>query len=73
MLRGEKTSDVEVTNVSQHGFWIFIGDGELFASFADFPWFEQASIKELTTVERPSPVRRKQATGLASLTHPGCR
>ena len=52
---GENTSGVEVTNVSQHGFWIFIGDRELFASFTDFPWFEQASIKELTTVELPSP------------------
>lgn len=52
---GGNTSDVEITNVSQHGFWIFIGDRELFASFTDFPWFEQASIKELTTVELPSP------------------
>ena len=52
---GMNTSDVEVTNVSQHDFWILIGDRELFASFADFPWFEQASIKEITTVELPSP------------------
>ncbi len=49
------TSDVEVTNVSQHGFRIFIGAREVFASFAEFPWFEQASIRELTTVELPSP------------------
>ena len=55
MLRGENTSDVEVTNVSQHGFWILIADRELLASFVDFPWFEQASIKELTTVELPRP------------------
>ena len=53
--RGTNTSDVEVTNVSQHGFWIFIRDREVFASFAEFPWFEQASIRELTTVELPSP------------------
>lgn len=52
---GTTTSDVEVTNVSEHGFWIFIGDRELFASFTEFPWFEHASIGELTTVELPSP------------------
>lgn len=52
---GTNTSDVEVTKVSRHGFWIFIGDREVFASFAEFPWFEHASIRELTTVELPSP------------------
>ena len=51
----QDTSAVEVTNVSQHGFWIFIGDREVFASFPDFPWFEQATTRELTTVELPSP------------------
>ena len=53
--RGNSTLDVEVTNVSQHGFWIFVGDREVFASFADFPWFEQASISELMAVELASP------------------
>lgn len=52
---GENTLDVEVTNVSQHGFWILIGDREVFASFTDFPWFEQASIRQITTVKLPSP------------------
>ena len=53
--RGKSTSGVEVSNVSRHGFWIFLGDREVFASFKDFPWFEDASIRELTTVELPSP------------------
>ena len=53
--RGKSTSGVEVSNVSRHGFWIFLGDREVFASFKDFPWFEDASIKEITTVELPSP------------------
>jgi hypothetical protein len=53
--RGTSTSDVEISNVSRHGFWIFLGDREVFASFKDFPWFEDASIRELTTVELPSP------------------
>ena len=42
---GTTTSDVEVTNVSEHGFWIFIGDRELFAPFTEFPWFEHESIR----------------------------
>ena len=53
--RGKSTSDVEVSNVSRHGFWIFLGGREVFASFKDFPWFEDASIREITTVELPSP------------------
>jgi hypothetical protein len=35
---GRSTSPVEVTNVSPHGFWLFVGDQELFVPFKDFPW-----------------------------------
>ncbi|HEV7672421.1 MAG TPA: hypothetical protein VGS22_28210 [Thermoanaerobaculia bacterium] len=31
---------VEVTNVSKHGFWIFLDDEEMFLPFVEFPWFE---------------------------------
>jgi hypothetical protein len=51
---GRSTSRVEVTNVSSHGFWLFIGDEELFVSFKEFPWFKAASIGEITRVELPS-------------------
>lgn len=30
---GPSTFPVEVTNVSTHGFWIFVGERELFAAF----------------------------------------
>ena len=46
---------VEVTNVSKHGFWLLLGDEELFVPFADFPWFRDAPIGMLTDVELPSP------------------
>jgi hypothetical protein len=46
---------VEVTNVSQHGFWVFIGERELFVPFRDFPWFKDASIAAITHVELPAP------------------
>ncbi len=51
---GRSTSRVEVTNVSPHGFWLFIGEQELFVSFKEFPWFKEASIAEITRVELPS-------------------
>lgn len=37
------------------GFWILIGEQELFAPFREFPWFRDASIGEITRVELPSP------------------
>jgi hypothetical protein len=51
---GGSTLDVEVTNVSPHGFWLLIDDTERFVSFKAFPWFRDASIRELTNVELPS-------------------
>ena len=53
--RGGSTLDVEVTNVSLHGFWLLIGEDERFVSFKMFPWFREASIAELTNVRLPSP------------------
>ncbi len=52
---GPSTSVVEVTNVSRHGFWLFLGQEELFVPFSDFPWFAAAAIGDLVNVERPSP------------------
>ena len=53
--RGKPTSDVEITNVSKHGFWILVRDRELFAPFKDFPWFKRASVGEILNVEMPGP------------------
>ena len=52
---GESILDVEVTNVSPHGFWLLIDAEERFLSFKIFPWFREASIAQLTNVKRPSP------------------
>ena len=52
---GRSISPVEVTNVSSHGFWLFVGARELFVPFRDFPWFKDASIAAITNVELPSP------------------
>jgi hypothetical protein len=51
---GVATSGVEVTNISPHGFWLLVDDRELFVSFAEFPWFADASVARISHVERPS-------------------
>ena len=52
---GENILKVEVTNISEHGFWLFIENAEKFVPFNAFPWFEEASIKELKEVELQGP------------------
>lgn len=52
---GSSTSDPEVTNVSQHGFWVLLDEREIFLSFRQFPWFADATIGELSDLERPVP------------------
>jgi hypothetical protein len=54
VARGRSTSLVEVTNVSKHGFWLLLGQRELFVSFEEFPWFRDASIGAVTNVQLPS-------------------
>ena len=54
-MHGTTTSAVEVTHISKHGFWMLIGDEELLLPFEHFPWFKQATVEQITTVERPSP------------------
>ncbi len=53
-MPGADTSAVEVTHVSKHGFWMLVGEEELFAPFAEFPWFRRATIDQLCDVERPT-------------------
>ena len=53
-MPGVSTSEIEVSLVSAKGFWLLLGDEELFVAYADFPWFKQATVEQVTTVERPS-------------------
>lgn len=52
--RGKRTLGVEVTNVSPHGFWLFLRGRELFVPFGKFPWFRDAPIAKLVHVQLPS-------------------
>lgn len=48
-------SAAEVTNVSQHGFWVLVGGRELFLPFKKFPWFKDAPVAQLLNVALPHP------------------
>ena len=42
---------VEVTNISQHGIWLFIRDTEYFLPFDEYPWFKDARVGDIMEVE----------------------
>ena len=48
--RGESTSPVEVTNISEHGVWLLVEGRELFMPFEQFRWFRSASIAAVMNV-----------------------
>ena len=52
---GKLISGVEVTNVSNHGFWLLLGGRELFLPFELFPWFKEAQVGHIMNVELPGP------------------
>jgi len=54
-MPGAVTFEVEVSLVSNKGFWLLLKQEELFVPYVDFPWFIQANLEQITTVEWPSP------------------
>lgn len=48
---GASISHAEVTNIDKFGFWILLEDKEYFLSFKDFPWFRQATLDQILSVE----------------------
>jgi len=54
-MPGTPTSQAEVTNISQHGFWLLLDERELFLPFAEYPWFKRAAVAEILRLERPQP------------------
>ena len=53
-MLGTSISPVEVTNISQHGFWLLLEGEELFLPFSAFPWFRDVSVGKILHVELPS-------------------
>lgn len=53
-MRGEDIfHPVRILELSQHGFWVDLGNERLYAGFADFPWFAGARAEQITDVQRP--------------------
>ena len=48
---GVSTSYIEVTNISEHGFWLLISEKEYFLPFEKFPWFKNAIIANILNVK----------------------
>ncbi len=54
-MLGVAISEVEVSVASSKGFWLLLKNEELFVPYSEFPWFKQATIEAITTVEWPAP------------------
>ena len=52
---GKSISEVEVTNISNHGIWLLAGEKELFMSFEEFPWFKNVTVEKILNVEELTP------------------
>jgi hypothetical protein len=50
---GTDTYPAEIANISAQGFWVFLGDRELFVPFQEFPWFADAPVSKILNVRRP--------------------
>ncbi|MCP5006360.1 MAG: DUF2442 domain-containing protein [Planctomycetes bacterium] len=47
---GKNILKPEITNISEHGFWILFGKKEYFLPFGEYPWFLNAKISSLINV-----------------------
>jgi hypothetical protein len=54
LKHGESISEVEVSNISQHGIWLLAHGKELFLSYTDFPWFRDQTVKSILNVKEQS-------------------
>lgn len=48
--RGKNISEVEVSHIDIHGFWLCVEDKEYFLPYSDYPWFKEAKVKEILNV-----------------------
>ena len=48
---GKNISKAEITNISEHGFWILLSGKEYYLPFEKYPWFKDAKISTIFNVE----------------------
>ncbi|KJU85662.1 hypothetical protein MBAV_002144 [Candidatus Magnetobacterium bavaricum] len=49
-ISGQGTLDVEVTNISSNGVWLYLKDREYFLSYEQYPWFKDARVSQIMSV-----------------------
>lgn len=52
---GNRTSAVEVVDISPHGIWILAGNEEHFLPYEEFPWFKRGPIAAVLNVYEEAP------------------
>ncbi len=48
---GKSISEVEISNISDHGFWLYVKGKEYFLPYDQYPWFKNARISEIFDVQ----------------------
>lgn len=48
---GKITSEIEVLNISMHGFWLYVKGKEYFLPYDDYPWFKDVKVSEILDVQ----------------------
>ena len=48
---GTSTSTLEVTNISEHGFWRLHDGKEYLLDYRHFPWFKKATVEQICRIE----------------------
>lgn len=51
LKNGKNILNPEITNISKHGFWVFINSKEFFLSYEKYPWFKDATISDISNVK----------------------
>ena len=51
LKNGKNTLKAEITNISEHGFWILLAKKEYFLPFEKYPWFKDAKISSIVNVK----------------------
>jgi len=52
---GKNTLDIEVTNISAHGLWLYTKGTEYFLPYDVYPWFKDKTVSQIANVEETSP------------------
>lgn len=48
---GTSISDIEITNISIHGIWLYVKGKEYFLPYDEYPWFRDARFSEIQYVQ----------------------